>query len=79
MSATMSLEVPMIPARLRDDGAVELPDELRGRKDLRPGAEFSVLERGNLIILVPVVPMESLVGLARGADTENYRDRNDRT
>ncbi len=69
----------MIPARLREDGAVELPDELRRRTDLRPGTEFSVLERGNLIILVPVLPIEDLLGLARGADTENYRDRDDRT
>lgn len=65
----------MEPARLRENGTVELPEELWKSRNLRPGTEFSVIERGNLIILVPVLPIEALRGIARGADTSNYRDR----
>ena len=65
----------MQPARLREDGAIELPAEVTAHQGLSPGSEFSVIEQGNLIILVPIVPMVSLRGIARGADTSSYRDR----
>lgn len=51
-----------------------LPREPHGRK---PGAEFAFIPRGKHLMLVPVPELDDLMGIARGADPSNYRERPD--
>jgi hypothetical protein len=36
------------------------------------------IPKGKAVLLMPVPTLEELQGLAEGANTEDYRDRNDR-
>ena len=52
-----------------------LPEELRRALNLQPGQAYAVIPRGKSVLLVPVPTLEELRGIAEGADTEGYRDR----
>lgn len=52
-----------------------LPEELRLALNLRPGQAYAMIPRGKSIVLVPVPTLEELRGIAEGADTDGYRDR----
>jgi AbrB family looped-hinge helix DNA binding protein len=55
-----------------------IPKELREREKWKPGQKFVFIERREGLKLVRVPEREELFGIAKGANTENYRDRNDR-
>jgi AbrB family looped-hinge helix DNA binding protein len=57
---------------------ISIPKEVREQQGWRPGQEFVFLPKGNSVVLVPVPDHDSLRGIARGANPENYRNRNDR-
>jgi AbrB family looped-hinge helix DNA binding protein len=57
---------------------ISIPKEIREQQGWRAGQEFVFLPKGNSVVLVPVPERESLRGIAKGANPENYRDRNDR-
>ena len=41
------------------------------------GQVFAFIPKGAGVLLVPVLDEEAPFGIARGANTDNYRDRND--
>lgn len=57
---------------------IVIPKEIRERMDLRPGQVVSLIDRGDMITLVPQRPIADLRGIARGASYEGYRDETDR-
>jgi len=57
---------------------ISIPKEVREQQGWRAGQEFVFLPKGKGVVLVPVPRREDLRGAAKGADGENYRDRNDR-
>ena len=57
---------------------LEIPEEVRGSKGWQPGQEFVFLPKGDGYVLVPVPDRDDLFGTAPGANTDDYRDRNDR-
>jgi AbrB family looped-hinge helix DNA binding protein len=57
---------------------VSIPKALRDKLDWRPGQKLAFIPKGNGLLMIPVPSREELVGLARGANTDDYRDRNDR-
>jgi AbrB family looped-hinge helix DNA binding protein len=57
---------------------VVLPRALRERLQLQPQQKLTVLEKDGMIVLVPQVKLESLRGIARGADISGYREKKDR-
>jgi AbrB family looped-hinge helix DNA binding protein len=58
---------------------ISIPKAVRTAKDWRAGQEFAFIPKGAGILIVPVPRVEDLAGIAKGAKTENYRDRQDRT
>jgi hypothetical protein len=46
--------------------------------NLQAGQQFTVLAKGRAIELVPVRSLKEMRGILKGANTENYRDRQDR-
>jgi AbrB family looped-hinge helix DNA binding protein len=64
--------------KLNSKYQLTIPKELRGREKWKPGQEFALVPRGNTIVLVPVPEREELMGIAKGAEAGEYRDRRDR-
>jgi AbrB family looped-hinge helix DNA binding protein len=58
---------------------ISIPKAVRTAKDWRAGQEFAFIPKGAGVLIVPVPRVEDLAGIAKGAKTENYRDRQDRT
>ena len=51
----------------------------KGRQlNWRPGQKLTFIAKGKGVLMIPVPEREALVGIARGANLNNYRDRNDR-
>jgi bifunctional DNA-binding transcriptional regulator/antitoxin component of YhaV-PrlF toxin-antitoxin module len=67
----------MKPLRVGSDGSVTLPAELRKMTGIEAGTRLVAVPCGNTVILTPVEPLSAVRGLARGADTTGYRDRDD--
>ena len=57
---------------------ISIPKEVRDAQKWKPGQKFAFIPRGGSMVLVPVPTIEELRGIARGADPEGYRDRDDR-
>jgi len=57
---------------------VSIPKALREQLNWRPGQKLAFIAKGKGVLMIPVPDREALVGIARGANVDNYRDRNDR-
>jgi AbrB family looped-hinge helix DNA binding protein len=57
---------------------ISIPKEVRDHFGLRPGQKVAFIAKPEGFLIVPVPKREDLAGMARGANTEGYRDRNDR-
>jgi AbrB family looped-hinge helix DNA binding protein len=55
-----------------------VPREVRERLGLRPGSEFTVIEKGGVVFLVPARPLRARRGVARGARPRSLREKKDR-
>ena len=67
-----------VSATLSSKFQISIPKEIRDREKWRPGQEFVFLPKGGGWMLVPVPKREELMGIAKGANPEGYRDRDDR-
>jgi AbrB family looped-hinge helix DNA binding protein len=65
-------------AKLSDEFQISIPASLRAAKGWKPGQIFAFVPKGEGLLLVPVPEAETLAGIARGAPTDDYRDRADR-
>ena len=57
---------------------ISIPKEIREEMHLRPGQKFTFLRKGNSLQIVPMRTIDEFFGIARGADTSDYRDHTDR-
>lgn len=57
---------------------ISIPKAVRTARRWRAGQAFVFIPKGTGVLLVPVPEAGDLVGIARGADPENVRDRDDR-
>lgn len=57
---------------------ISIPKEVRESQGWKPGQKFAFVPRGGGYQLVPVPELKDLRGIAKGADTTDYRDRHDR-
>lgn len=55
-----------------------IPKAVREELGWKAGQSFVFIPKGKSVTLVPVPTWEELRGIAKGADTSDYRDRNDR-
>ena len=55
-----------------------IPKAVRERLAWRPGQKIAFIDQGHSMLMIPVPDREALAGMAGGANTDNYRDRNDR-
>lgn len=57
---------------------ISIPKAIRTAQHWQAGLTFAFIPKGTGVLLVPVPKRQSLKGLAKGAKTEDYRDRSDR-
>ena len=69
----------MVSATLSSKFQLSIPKAVREELHLRAGQKFAVITKGDIISLVPVPDLADMRGIAKGADTSDYRDRSDRT
>ncbi len=56
---------------------VVIPKSVRERLKLQPKQKLMLIEKNNMLILVPETSLKSLRGIAEGAKTDDYRDKKD--
>lgn len=66
-------------ATLSSKFQISIPKEIRDSQNWEAGQKFAFVHKGGGVMLVPVPTLDELIGMAKGADTSGYRDRNDRT
>lgn len=65
-------------ATLSSKFQISIPKAVRDEQRWRAGQEFVFLVKGNGVLVMPLPKLEQLAGIAKGANTEDYRDRDDR-
>ena len=65
-------------ATLSSKFQISIPKSVRAARHWKAGQVFAFIPKGEGMLLVPVPRPEELVGLAKGANPENHRDRTDR-
>jgi AbrB family looped-hinge helix DNA binding protein len=68
---------PKRTATLSSKYQISIPKRVREAHGWKPGQEFAFIPRGKHVMLVPVPELDDLMGIARGADPTNYRERPD--
>ena len=71
--------MPAPIAELSPRHRIELPKELREELKWKPGQKLMLIRRHDGVFICPEVTFEQLRGIAKGANTEGCRDRNDRS
>lgn len=68
----------MATAKLSSKFQISVPKEVRDLQHWVAGQEFAFIPKGKGVLLMPVPTLDDLLGLAKDADPNNFRDRNDR-
>ena len=65
-------------ATISTEFQISIPKAVRDARGWRPGQKLAFVPQDGGVMLVPVPELDDLLGIAKGADTTGYRDRNDR-
>ncbi len=57
---------------------IVIPKPVREHLNLKPKQKLTIIEKDKMLILIPQVPLEELRGIAAGANTDGYREKQDR-
>ncbi|MBU2737692.1 AbrB/MazE/SpoVT family DNA-binding domain-containing protein [Acidithiobacillus concretivorus] len=67
-----------VTATLSSKFQISIPKALRDEQHWKAGQEFVFIPKGKGVLVLPVPEKEQLVGLAKGARIDDWRDRQDR-
>ena len=56
---------------------ISIPKSVREEQHWQAGQQFVFIPKGVGMLVMPVPSFDELRGIAKGADTSNYRDRDD--
>jgi AbrB family looped-hinge helix DNA binding protein len=65
-------------ATLSSKFQISIPKAVREEKHWQAGQEFVFIPKGKGVLMMPVPELDQLVGAAKGARKDGYRDRKDR-
>lgn len=68
----------VISAKLSSKFQLSIPKALREQLDLKVGQQFTLIAKGNSIVLVPARSLKAARGSFAGCNPDDYRDRQDR-
>ncbi len=57
---------------------VVIPKGVREKLKLKPGQKIAVLEKDGVVHMIPLKPLKELRGIAKGVNTKNLRDEEER-
>ncbi len=57
---------------------VVIPKPVREHMQLKPKQKMMVIEKDNMLILMPVRSLDDMRGIAEGAKVDDYRTKKDR-
>lgn len=57
---------------------VVIPKPVREHLNLKPKQKLTVIEKDGMLILIPQASLAALRGIAAGAHTDDYREKEDR-
>lgn len=57
---------------------VVIPKPVRERLNLKPKQKLTVIEKDNMLILIPQASLKELRGIAKDAKMDDYREKKDR-
>ena len=57
---------------------IAIPKKVRESQNWKRGQQFAFIPKDGGYLLVPVPDDKTMFGIAKGANTDNYRDRKDR-
>lgn len=66
-------------ATLSSKFQISIPKDVRDEQHWQAGQTFVFIPKGKGVLLMPVPELEQLAGIAKGARTDGYRDREDRS
>ncbi len=67
-----------VTAKISAKFQVSIPKEVREGMGWKVGQKLVFVPRGDTLVMAPARDFESLRGIAKGANMEGYRDREDR-
>ncbi|MFC5695360.1 AbrB/MazE/SpoVT family DNA-binding domain-containing protein [Pseudomonas sp. GCM10022186] len=65
-------------ATLSSKFQISIPKAVRDELHWEAGQEFVFIPKGKGVLVMPVPELDELMGIAKGARAEEYRDRKDR-
>lgn len=65
-------------ATLSSKFQISIPKAVREEQDWKAGQEFVFIPKGAGVLVMPVPTLNQLAGIAKGAHSDGYRDRQDR-
>ena len=65
-------------ATLSSKFQISIPKRVREAQHWQAGQTFVFIPKGKGVMVMPVPSLDSLRGIAKDADTSDYRDRSDR-
>lgn len=65
-------------ATLSSKFQISIPKAVREERHWQAGQEFVFIPKGKGVLMMPVPELDPLVGVAKGARKNGYRDRKDR-
>lgn len=65
-------------ATLSSKFQISIPKAVREEQRWQAGQEFVFIPKGKGVLVMPVPALKDLSGLAKGANKDGYRDREDR-
>ena len=57
---------------------ISIPKAVREKQHWQAGQEFVFIPKGQGVLIMPVPELKQLAGIAKGANKDGYRDREDR-
>ncbi len=57
---------------------ISIPKAVREAQGWKPGQRFVLIPKGKGVLAIPVPHIDDIFGIARDANTKDYRDRTDR-
>jgi len=65
-------------ATLSSKYQISIPKAIREKQHWEAGQEFVFIPKGRGVLVMPVPELNQLAGIAKGANKDGYRDREDR-
>ncbi|CAN7613247.1 AbrB/MazE/SpoVT family DNA-binding domain-containing protein [Acidovorax sp. LjRoot118] len=67
-----------VTATLSSKFQISIPKAVRDEQHWHAGQEFVFIPKGKGVLVMPVPELGQLAGIAKGANTDGYREREDR-